>query len=317
MGKGLRIRRRTVLVEVAALAVVAALIGGAFLVSGALRSGPDRYDDGIPRTWQGQPVLRGQAALNFAKASTDATPFLVAFWAGIEYSHGCGSFPTEDDRFRCDFMDEVGDQPGVRSGELGANLRVDTSKVAPGPVIARVHTHDPEFNGCTSDLVAACEAVMVGDSILWSGDASTAPHPMTVDQVAAAFGFSGPVYTLNMAGDFPGVVQIPFPTTIEASNGGYEGVAVVFPSAEALAAAYPEVLVHGETAAMPSNNSQKGMVSFGGSDPIRGPGTYTFKLYWLARDNVLVGVAYDVSVGPQADPYVKMARANLAKLPKD
>jgi photosystem II stability/assembly factor-like uncharacterized protein len=312
---GVEPRRRRVAVRLALVAVLVALVSGAILVPVTLHSGSDRYGDGIPRTWQGQPVLRGQAALDFAKASTDDTPFLIAFWAGIEYVHGCSAEPLGGNmEFGCRGMDEVGDQPGVFSNELGAALRVDTSKVAPGPVIARVHTHDPALNGCIPDYVAACQAVMVGDAILWSGDEATAPRPATVKQVAAAFGFDGPTYHWDMAGDFPGVAQVPFPTTSEASHGEYEGVAVVFPSTAALAAAYPEVVATGETDAMPSNSSLKGTISFGGSDPIRGRGTYTFNMYWLAQGNVLVGVEYDVSLGPKADPYVAMARADLAKL---
>ena len=313
----IRVSRRTVVVQLAVIAAVLVLISGAFLLPGVLHPTPGRYDDGIPRTWQGQPVLRGQEALDFAKATTDDAPFLIAFWAGIEYSHGCTAQPLGGNLdFGCGFMDEVGDQPGVRSGQLGAALRIDTSMVAPGPVIARVHTHDHAFNGCTSDYVAACQAVMVGDAILWSGDQATSPNPASVKQVSAAFGFSGPTYQLNMIGDLPGVAQIPFPMSTEASHGEYEGVAAVFPSAAALAAAFPDVVSAGETAAMPSDSSLKGQGTFGGSDPIRGSGTYTFQLYWFARGNVLVGVEYDVSLGPQADPYVTLARANLAKLPK-
>jgi photosystem II stability/assembly factor-like uncharacterized protein len=314
---GVEPRRRRVAVRLALVAVLVALVSGAILVPVTLHSGSDRYDDGIPRTWQGQPVLRGQAALDLAKATTDDTPFLVAFWAGIESTHSCSNWPEEDIRYECRFMTSIGDQPGVHSGELGGAIRVDTSNLAPGPVIARVHTHDPQFAGCTPDLAAACQAVMVGDAILWSGDEATAPRPATVKQVAAAFGSDGPTYHWDMAGDFPGVAQVPFPTTSEASHGEYEGVAVVFPSTAALAAAYPEVVATGETDAMPSNSSLKGTISFGGSDPIRGRGTYTFNMYWLAQGNVLVGVEYDVSLGPKDDPYVAMARADLAKLRTD
>src|SRR5262245_52632235 len=42
-----------------------------------------RYDDGLPREIGGQPVLRGQAAIDFAATRTDDTPFLITGW--VEY----------------------------------------------------------------------------------------------------------------------------------------------------------------------------------------------------------------------------------------
>jgi len=43
---------------------------------------PLRYSDGIPRVWEGDPVLRGQAAIDAANRSSDSASFLVAFWPG-------------------------------------------------------------------------------------------------------------------------------------------------------------------------------------------------------------------------------------------
>jgi hypothetical protein len=319
MVRGASTRRRTVILGLAILAVVVALVSGAVLVSGALRSGPDRYDDGIPRTWQGQPVLRGQAALDFAKATTDAMPFLVAFWAGIESRPGCAQWvPAQDQRYACRHMTDVGDQPGVVSAGLSLALRVDTSNIAPGPVIARVHSHDPSLDGCTPDYAAACEASMVGEAIVWSGDVSTAPHPTTAEQAAAAFAVSGPSSGTDTSGfgKFPGVALIPFPPIDNEAVDDTEGVAVVFPSPAALAAAAPDVAAKGESDVLPQNNLWGSVGSERGSDPRRGPGGFTFKMHWLARGNVLVGVRDDASLGPQADPYVKVAREDLAKLPR-
>ena len=52
----------------------------------------------------------------------------------------------------------------------------------------------------------------------------------------------------------------------------------------------------------------------GGTDPLRGAGFFSFKDRWLARGNVLVGVQYDTSVGPQNDVFVTQVRAKLATL---
>jgi hypothetical protein len=311
--RGLHIRRRTAVLQLAVLVVVVALVSGAVLIPGALRSGPDRYDDGIPRTWQGQPVLRGQAALNYAKASADDAPFLVALWAGYPDLMNCNAQPQFDDP--CEGTSDVGDEPGVPSDTLGPALHMqrarDMSRVTPGPLIVRVHTHDPQALTCTADRLASCQAVMVVDDILWTGDQATEPHPTTVGQVIAAFGVvSGLSSPGNMLGDLPGIPQELFP----GPGPSFEGAAAVFPSPEALAAAFPDAAAHGESDSFPVNSWLEGITT-GGSDPNRGPGIFTFKIHWLARGNVLVGVYYDITLGPNADPYVKMAREDLAKLP--
>jgi len=60
------------------------------------------YYDGIPTTWEGQPVLRGQAALDAAAASTDRAPFYVAFWAGVGWDRSCPSAQSEEEgAFTC------------------------------------------------------------------------------------------------------------------------------------------------------------------------------------------------------------------------
>jgi hypothetical protein len=273
---------------------------------------PTRYDDGIPRMWQGQPVLRGQAALDAANAATDESPFLVAFWAGIEVPHGCVAQPPGGNSdFGCGYMDNVGDQPGVTRSDLEHALRVDTSKVAPGPVIARVHTHDPALEGCTPDVVAACRAIMVGDAIVWSGDEPTVPRPSTAAQVAAAFGVpSQPVVRPICPGaSLPGVPIMEFP-----SENQPEGVIAIFPSAESLAAVAPEAAGSGESDIAPAGRNVD-CNNGGGTDSLRGPGIFAFRIRWLARGNVLVGVQYDASLGPDHDRFVGEARTKLQSLP--
>jgi hypothetical protein len=98
-----------------------------------------------------------------------------------------------------------------------------------------------------------------------------------------------------MLGDLPGIPQELFPDP----GPSFEGAAAVFPSPEALAAAFPDAAAHGESDSFPVNSWLKGIT----------------KIHWLARGNVLVGVYYDITLGPNADPYVKMAREALAKLP--
>jgi len=332
-----RFGRRTIVLQAGVVALVVVLVAAGILVPTLFRpntvavpSGtgspqstatespsatpdPTRYDDGIPRTWQGQPVLRGEAALKAAKASTDSTPFLVAFWAGIEVPHGCVAQPLGgNDDFGCGHMDNVGDSPGLPRSDLEHALRVDTSKAAPGPVIARVHTHDPALEGCTpAYVVVACRAIMVGEAIVWSGDEITAPHPATVVQAALAFGTSAePVsFPICPGASLPGVPILEFP-----SESAAEGIVAVFPSAKALAAAAPDAAANGESEIAPAGSTVD-CNNFVGSDPLRGPGSFSLRIHWLARGNVLVGVQYDPSVGQDLDRFAAEARADLQTLP--
>jgi hypothetical protein len=272
----------------------------------------DRYEDGIPRTFDGQPVLRGQAAIDAANASTDASPFLVAFWAGIELpSFGCTAMSAGDNvSYLCGGM-FVGDQPGIESSALEKALRVDTSEVAPGPVIARVHTHDPAMMTCPASYAAGCVHTMVGEAVVWHGDAETDPRPTTVAQAAAAFGVPTKPVAGICEGQFPGVAVLQYPSPGTAGVQEVEGVIAVFPSAAALAAAAPDAAAHGESDVPPTGSQS---CEGGGTDPLRGQGMFSFKIHWLARGNVLVAVQYDTSVGPDNDVMVAQMRAKLATL---
>jgi Galactose oxidase, central domain len=272
-----------------------------------------RYEDGIPRTFDGQPVLREQVAIDAANASTDASSFLVAFWAGkVLPFRSCVALGLDDNAlYKCGSMSNVGDQPGIRSFELGMALRVDTSAVAPGPVIARVHTHDPAMMTCPASYAAGCVHTMVGEAIVWHGDAETAPRPTTVAQAAAAFGVSATPAAGICEGDFPGVAVLQYPSPDNPGLQAPEGAIAVFPSAAALAAAAPDAAAHGESDVWPTGSLA---CASGGTDPLRGPGAFSFKFHWLARGNVLVAVQYDTSVGPQNDVIVAQVRAKLATL---
>ncbi len=275
---------------------------------------PLRYDDGIPRVWDGKPVLRGQAAIDAANASTDASSFLVGFWAAAELPfRSCQAMGRGDNaEYLCGSMSNVGDQPGIVSAALGKALRVDTSAVAPGPVIARVHTHDPAMMTCPASYAAGCVHTMVGEAIVWHGDAETDPRPTTVAQAAAAFGISTTPVAGICGSNLPGAIVLQYPaSTTPGSMSGWEGFVAVFPSAAAVAGADPDAAAHGESDVGPTGSLT---CESGGTDPLRGPGMFAFKMRWLARGNVLVGVQYDTSVGPENDMFVTQVRAKLANL---
>lgn len=253
-----------------------------------------RYSDGIPRTWDGQPVLRGQAALNAANQSTDSQPFLIAFWAGFEPVDVSGVGPAGTS---CGVLHDVGDAPGVPSSALGQALQFDTTLVAPGPVIVRVHTHDPTVS-------TDCQHMMVGETAVWRGDAATAPHPWSVAQAANAFGVgSTPVADTCLGATLPGaaILQIVSATSL------VPGIVAVFPSAEALAVAAPDAS-QGETDTPPPTVAGSLCPTFHDASG------NAFRARWFARDNVLVGVFYNSAIAPDEDPAVVRARDSLDAL---
>jgi hypothetical protein len=270
---------------------------------------PTRYDDGIPRTWQGESVLRGQAAIDHASQSTDTSPFFVAFWYGPDMpSFGCrdvdGHTPLS-----CTDMHDVGDQAGVPWPALGKALRLSGLPAYPpdGPVIARVHTHDPDWSqNCVPSELVACEHLMVVETVAWTGDAATAPHPITVEQATAAFG----VPKTEMPGDcvaqqMPGLALLPFDMPGYPADIAQKGVIAVFPSVEALAIAAPDAAARGESEAVPTGHQWDCAYN----------GIYSTRVYWLARANVLIGVHYDTTLGPHSDPFVVEARSQMQRLP--
>jgi len=269
-------------------------------VSPASTEDPTRYSDGIPRTWGGAPVLRGSTALGKAAASTDESPFLIAFWAGIETPHGCPLLQVgQDPLYSCGFMDNVGDQPGLPSAQLEQGLRVTTSATLPGPVIARVHTHDPEvLAGCPTDSRKTCEAVMVGE-VVWSGDSHTAPHPVDLATAARSLGASDqPVSDAGCPAEYlPGVPILERSMDYDQSVGATTAYIAVFPSPEALARVAPQAASAGES------NALVGTQSLCSDQSIR----------WLARANVLVGVEDDSSAGSTGN--VGHLRGDLGELP--
>jgi len=325
--------RRTRLLQIGAISVVALLAAASILVlafvhpspgptapfaasttgraspqvSPAISLDPTRYDDGIPRTWHREPVLRGQAALDHASQSTDTSPFYIAFWYEPDMFRSCPAVGTGPTPLSCTDLYGVGDRAGVPWQSLGKALRIIDLLPPDGPVIARVHTHDPNWSHyCAPSELVACEHLMIGDAVLWTGDAATAPHPITVEQATAAFG----VQKTEMWGDclaqqLPGVALLPFLMPGYPPESAQKGVIAIFPSVEALALAAPDAAARSESEAVPTGHRSDCAYN----------GIYVLRVHWLARANVLMGLYYDTSLGPQADPFVAEARSQLKRLP--
>jgi hypothetical protein len=149
-----------------------------------------RDPSGIPETLNGQPVEIGLAAVVHALATTDATPFLVGGW----FTDATGTCSGGIDRDPSPLLSACGSAVGVDAplgysgpqGQMYWNGHHLPGNL--GPSIVKVHTHDPAAAACRS--VAQCQAVLVVDDVLWTGDAWTNGSPISVAQAMSRFGLN-------------------------------------------------------------------------------------------------------------------------------
>ena len=215
-----------------------------------------RYPDGIPTTFDGQPVIRWDAALAMRDTATNATPFLTGAWltipVGVAFcpaGHADPSAPSTtwlvDDGCRFNYVSaEAGGTPTTQLGVT--TFLFYKGQPTTGPAIMRVHVHDPRAGQCGYQK-AICDRMIVVDDIVWSGDAVTDPHPLSVADVMAATTQVSPTSGLRApgpsvfgcgAGATDGLVMCPAMTPGASYTSPVAG-AVVLPSPEALARALP------------------------------------------------------------------------------
>jgi hypothetical protein len=146
----------------------------------------DRYPDGLPRTIDGAPVLRGAAALAHAQANTtDDTPFLIAGWVtwvpGVRY---CSLFADGSTWLRDCARPALSDLAGAQDPMLtdAITFRFVLDQVSSGPIVARVRVHDPRSSTCGT-AKAQCDRMMVALGIVWAGDEATTARPLSIDAV--------------------------------------------------------------------------------------------------------------------------------------
>lgn len=148
----------------------------------------DRSPDGIPLRLDGRPVLRGEAALDSARLQVDASSFLVGGW--VTYYPGgrlCPIVPEEEagswtrDCGPARFTDVAGTVDQELTGAITFHFALEGLRT--GPVIAEVHVNDPRAVECRAAR-AACDAMMVVEQTIWTGDAATAPGPLTPARIA-------------------------------------------------------------------------------------------------------------------------------------
>jgi hypothetical protein len=189
----------------------AALVVDAVVWQGSAPSAPvvtSRYPDGIPSSLGGEAVLRPASAIAQASAATDDSSFFVGGWrrGPVAYScpavlsgsvtpnplaPGCGGYIIDD----LPMPDPTEAQ--IRLVPFGVALPADA-----GPAVFLVHVHDRRAAGCTTDVLTACDRAFVVDGVVWTGDATTATAPLTIQDVLR-----------RLAGVAPGLSATPHDPT--------------------------------------------------------------------------------------------------------
>ena len=216
----------------------------------------NRYSDGIPTTFDGQPVIRWDAALARRETAADATTFLTGAWLNIPVgafscpaAHADPSAPSTTwlENLGCDFRYVSTDAGSPASAQFGVTtFRFYKGQLTTGPAIMRVHVHDSRASQCGYQK-AICDRMIVVDDIVWSGDVVTDPHPLSVADVMAAttqvsetsgLRAPGPSVWGCGASATDGLIMCP-PMTPGASYTSPVAGAVVLPSVDAVSRALP------------------------------------------------------------------------------
>jgi hypothetical protein len=132
------------------------------------------YPGGIPRSVGAEPVLIGLDGQRRMAETTDAASFLVAGWYGGHGGNMCsGGIGPRDPNplgYRGCPRFDVDGIPGRPYYPQAISL-----PAVDGPVVLRVHTHDPGAETCWD--VEACRHILVVDAVVWTGDPSTFAAP--------------------------------------------------------------------------------------------------------------------------------------------
>ena len=133
------------------------------------------YPDGIPRIFGDQPVLRPSDARGRASAATDSAPFLLGGWVDRTVMF-CALMlprpPAETALLPYCNPTEIRESLGATDGLPVAFVGGASSTAgfpARGPLIVRVHTHDPLAEQCQEATRSACRQAIVVEAVVWSG----------------------------------------------------------------------------------------------------------------------------------------------------
>lgn len=149
----------------------------AIVVDAVVWVGPGTFFgvDGIPTRIGAETVLRGGDEIAArVGASPDDTTFLIGGWATGQIMYRCPAatdrpLPRTYESLRAcgapafHVMEGPDRDTGVVVVALGA-----PAVPAPGPVVLRVHVHDPLAVACPDPIRPACETTVVLDEVVWT-----------------------------------------------------------------------------------------------------------------------------------------------------
>lgn len=140
--------------------------------------------DGLPTTFQGEPVYRGDAIEAHVAADTSASPFYVGGWLS-EVQASCApppsGRPTSVLAPWCPSGWYLSSTASGQASGVPALYIVRTGPVTggegsvSGPVILRVHSHDPQAAACPTSIRILCEQAIVAEAVLWVGKPAASP----------------------------------------------------------------------------------------------------------------------------------------------
>jgi hypothetical protein len=277
-------------------------------------TGSSRYADGIPDTFDGQPVHR-LAGLEKTTAQAAAASFLLGAWAGQDVAFPCPveiiGGPTPHPLLPACPWNPLWDGPSAVGKFTGV---VTQNRLPRGPLILRVHADDARAETCPAIGRTMCREAIVVEAVIWFGDEVTATAPHTIQDVVEQLGFalnSGsplPVQPL-LGGTSAGSAGVALPDCDPGlppgswvSTDPSIGRILVFPSAGAREAAGANF----------ESTGPHGLGRDGRPCNVRLVDGGTFQ--WLGQGNVLVEVSTGAGGGVEDTANVDRVRAALDRL---
>jgi hypothetical protein len=134
-------------------------------------------EDGLPTSIEGERVLRGADAWTAVAAAVNSRPLLVGGW----YQHPIRFCPANHPRKELHPLLPPcgGDYITSGSDKIDRGLpEVIPPETRPydGPIVVRLHTHDPRASTCVATIRARCDAAIVIDEIVWRPEELVIAH---------------------------------------------------------------------------------------------------------------------------------------------
>ena len=269
--------------------------------TGSPEPGPSidsRYDDGIPAFIDGERVVRPSTIDRLGPA--DDRPFLLGGWLfdykGIVLSCAIMIDPIPfGPRCMSPYMTDV----PILAFAGRVVLEDWTVRTGGGPVVFRVHRHDPRSADCIPERREACEDTAVYEATVWAGDDMTAADPLTPTEVVTALLAADSVFGEASLTAVPDVPEEPIDTSPDLDDGRPITPFSCRPQYPPMAwsvsgAGITSILAFPTTADREAVDQDFLASGWRGANGCRVYTDAAFLWEWVAVDNVMVAVLVDV-----------------------